>query len=290
MKSIQIKSILGILLIIHLIVLANALTISNVQSTPEEVAPGETVKLTLEIENEIGEDVTNVAVNLDLTNVPFAPYKSSTDATLEGIDDGEDETVLFDLVALSDAESKVYKIPVAISYIIDDGSNLTTKKTSAISLSVIAKPILIVDSQANLIKGKNNQLNIEITNAGLTKAKLLTINIKDVAGIKLLGSKSVYIGDIESDDFSDATFDVFVYNDASSKINLPVELIYRDAKNQVQTDEFNLDLRAYSKDEAVQLGLIPKDNTLIYGLVIVVLLILFFGYRAIRKRRRNHRR
>ncbi len=69
-----------------------ALVIDSVRMYPNEIAPGETAVITVGIENDGKNDITNVAVILDLTGiiesnmlgvpsttfeVPFAPYESS---------------------------------------------------------------------------------------------------------------------------------------------------------------------------------------------------------------------
>jgi len=125
-------TIIALILVAQLILLSSsvhALTIKNVFSSPNEVAPGETVKIRLTIENELGEDLENVVVSLNLKDRPFAPYKSSTEKTIEEIDDGKDEDVSFELIALSNEEAGVYKIPVIIEYKLDEDEKATTKES-----------------------------------------------------------------------------------------------------------------------------------------------------------------
>jgi len=273
--------------LILLISLVSAITITSVRSTPEQVAPGETIRITLGIENELGSDASNIAVNLDLSAVPFAPYQSSTEKSIDELDDGDDDTVLFNLVALSDATAGVYKIPVKITYDVDEQ---TLTKTSFISITINARPILVVESSNSLIKGRNNDITIEVTNTGLTEAKFLTIIIKETSGVRIIGTDNIYLGNIESDDFDSADFKILVSVSANSNINLPVELTYRDATNKLQTDNFNLNLKAYDKEQAIEIGLIQKNNTLLYVTITIAVIALWLIYRMIRKRRRKKNR
>ncbi len=278
---------IGILLAMLILPAVTALTIKNVYSTPNEVAPGKTVKITLTIENEVGEDLENIVVGLDLSEVSeFAPYKSSTEKTIEEIDDEDTEDVKFELVALSNAKAGVYKIPVLISYILDENKT-PIEKTSYISLTINAKPELQLDYEGELIKGKRNEINIKITNTGLTEVKFLGIEVKDVNGIRILSSKKVYLGDIESDDFDGATFDIFIESEAKNLINFPVQLNYRDATNKLYTEFVEIRLKTYTKKEAIELGLIKKSNAGLYAGIIIAIVIIWFVYRKIKKRKKN---
>lgn len=150
MKANKILLILGLVIVVQLC-LASALTISSVTSNPAEIQPGEKVSLSLEIENKLDTDVTDVLISLDLTQVPFAPYQSSSQISYDEIREDRSKIAEFDLIANSNAESGTYKIPVKISYTLDD-----VEKTSSglVSLMINAKPKLEVNSDSTLIKGK----------------------------------------------------------------------------------------------------------------------------------------
>jgi len=302
MKTQTIKSLLALIFLVALLVpMTSALTIKSVIATPSEVAPGQVVDLDLVIENELGEDIENVVVSLNLDGelnpltgmpvsmpVPFAPYGSSTEVTIEEINDGDDETADFDLIALSDAEAGIYKIPVTISYVFN---STPVEKTSSISLTVNSDPEFRVDYEGLLIKGKKNTVEVRITNTGLTEAKFLSINVDSGVGFKILDSKSFYIGDIESDDFDNVDFNVFVERTAGSVISLPVNLIYKDViSNEIKTETLSLKLTTYSKDQAIELGLIKKNYNAYYAGGVIAVIILWIIYRKIKKYRRNKKK
>jgi len=277
------KTLLMILILAVLLVSAvSALTIESVTSNPNQIEPGEVAKLSLNIENNLGEDIKNIIVSLDLSEVPFAPYQSSSQQAIEELEDNEDEKVNFEIIALAKADSGVYKIPVKISY-------NSTEKTSFISLTINAKPKLRVDYEGTLIKGKNNDLSIKIINSGLSDVKLLSAEISNVLGLQILTPKYIYIGDLDSDDFDVAEFKVFIKENAPGLINLPVKINYRDSTNKEINKQISLSLKTYTKEEAVKLGLIKKDTTLIYIFIIVGLILIYIIYRKIKKRRRLKR-
>jgi len=290
------------LVLIFIASLASALTIKDVSSSPSEVAPGESTTVHLKIENELGEDLENVVVGLILgninsnpmsgvvfDNVPFAPHESSTEKTIEEINDGDEESVSFDLIALSNAEAGIYKIPVSMTYYLDNVT-VPVEKISFISLTINAKPELLVSYEGDIIKGMRKDITIRITNAGLTETKFLNVEVGDVSGLRILGNKEVYIGDIESNDFDSVDFNAFVDSDAKSTLKLPVILTYRDATNNLITETVELSLTTYSKDKAIELGIIQKSNRKLYAGIGLVLIIGYIIYRKIKKRRRNNKK
>src|SRR3989344_8200234 len=126
------KIILFLMALILIPIVSAQIAVNSFSPNPEKVSPGETVQLRVTLENVGNEDVENVLVSIDLSQVPFAPLGSSSEKIIDRIRDDDEETVSFELVALPDASSQIYKIPVTISY-------NQTVKTSLISLEISAK-------------------------------------------------------------------------------------------------------------------------------------------------------
>jgi len=292
MKTSKILIILAAIFIAQLY-LASALTISSVNSNPTEIQPGNTVALDLTIKNDLNDDVSNVVVNLNLNNptnpLPFAPYQSSNQRTIDSLSSGDHETVHFSLIALSDAASGTYTIPVTITYL--DGNILGTDSSGVVSVTINAKPQISVSSeQSSLIKGTSGKVTLMIVNSGLGGSKFLTINVNSVQGITFTSPNSVYIGNIDSNDFDSADFNVFVNANAPSTINLPVQVTYTDSTNNQITENQIILVKTYTTQEAKNLGLISGNNTVLIIILIILVIIGFFIYRSVRKRRRNNKR
>lgn len=276
------------------IYLVSALTIASVTSNPSEIQPGEKFSLGLEIENNLEEDIENVIVSLilnDKTNpVPFAPYQSSSEYTIEDISEGDDEKASFDLIAFSDALSGTYTIPVQVSYRLDNGTQSLFESLGIVSVIINAKPKIDISSVGSvLIRGTKGKISIKVINSGLGDAKFLSVNLKQISGMKITNSDKVYIGNIDSNDFDTAEFNVFINTDASSSVSLPVELTYTDSRNNQITESKTILIKTYTTKEATELGLINQNNTLLILVFVVVSLVLFLIYRKIRKRNRNKR-
>jgi len=287
MKTRIIMFVAVFLLVLSAAQFASALTISSVDVSPSEIAPGRTAEITIDLKNNFDRTLSDIEVYLDFSseNLPIAPYGSGAEMSIEEIRSDKSKTIVFSVIALSDAKPGVYKIPVMIRYT-DNGTDV--KKSSLISLSVNAKPMLYITAEDSiLIKGQSNALSIKIVNNGLSDVKLLTARLNEVIGIDMLSQSEVYIGELSSDNFDIAEFKVFVSNNAPGVLNLPVELRYRDAANNELKETKNLEINAYSKEEAISLGLIKRSNTFTTIITIAVLILAYILYRIIRKRRRQ---
>ena len=89
--------ILGIFLVLSLVSLVSALTISSVDTT-NQIKPGDTAEVIITLENNGDYDVEDVSVKLDLTLVPFAPFDSSSEKSVDTVDKDNDQTFRFNVI------------------------------------------------------------------------------------------------------------------------------------------------------------------------------------------------
>ncbi len=282
----KILGMVFLFLLVGNLFMVSSISITDVSSSPQEVAPGQIVDIILEIENILDDYVYNLNVKLDLSgeDVPFAPYQSSSEKFLEELEDGDEETFKFKLIALPETDTGIYKIPVEISYK-DEEENVSTKY-ELISLIVNSKPELKVSLEDStvLIKGKENVFSVKIVNFGLADVKFVYLTVNNVNGIKFLSEKEQYIGDINSDDFDNIEYELYVNADASGTINLPIVLKFKDAINKEFIESKNVVLKTYSLKEAQNLGLVEKPSYTIY-IIGGVLVLGYIFYRIMKKRK-----
>jgi hypothetical protein len=279
----ELMTIVGILIIFSIFTVG-AVTIDSVSISPKTVVPGKSSAITLEIKNNGERTINDVLVSLDLSQVPFAPFDSAGSANIDEIKKDRIKSVNLEIIALNNAASGIYKIPVQISYNED-----TVMKTSQslISVSVNSEPVLSVDIEDRLLlKGQENQVSFKIVNKGLSDAKFLEAGLGTSNFYKILSSKNIYIGDLSSNDFDSAQFNIFINANAQNTINMPVTLKFRDPLNNEYTQEFTVQIRAYSTQEATSLGLIKQSYTSYIILMIIILIIIIIIYRRFSKRRK----
>jgi hypothetical protein len=279
MRKIFLISIM-LLVLISIIGFGSALTIKDVSTDPSEVAPGEKVDVSIEFKNELDGDIEDIEVLFDLRNVPFAP-ESVSEIFIDILDEDDRETETITFFVEGDADAGIYKIPILINYLYED---VIKTKTATISVVINSEPSLSLNVDGVLIRNQKNEVNVRITNSGLNKAKFLEIEIGNGA-YEIISSKKVYIGDLESDDFDTASFEIFLRD--SSLVSFPITLRYKDSLNNAEVDNVILQAKVYSVEEAERLGIIQKSNSKTYFSIILVFLILFFGYRKIRKKKKK---
>ena len=270
--------------------IVNALTIDSVNVMPSEIAPGESAEIEITLRNNFDRTLSDIEVKLDLSSadLPIAPYDSASETSIKEIKADRSKTISFGIISLSDAKSGIYKIPVEIKYV--DNSKVVEKQ-SLISVTINSPVNLEVALEDSvIIRGRNNILNVRIINNGLTGVKLLTAELDSTLGAKILSGNSVYVGEIESDDFDSVEFKIFVNENAPSILDLPVKLTYKDAANKEFTEIRSLEARTYKFEEAVSLGLIKTSNAGKIALSAVIVIILLLIYRFLRRKLRQRQK
>ena len=263
----------------------NALSIKDVDMNPNEIAPGETADVAITLENEADVDINEVLIILDFKDTPFAPYNSGSYYSIDEIQDDDEEDANFQIIALNDASSVIHKIPVKITY--KEKQEIKTKE-SLISLMINSEPVVDVQLEDSVnIKGKEGKISVKVINKGLSDIKFLDIEIGSSGSYSILSQKKVYIGDINSNDFDSADFSLFFKETSSKTINIPVTITYKDIKNEQKTQSFSLQANVYTNDETIKLGLVKKSNAKLYAILIFAVIVVYFIYRKIKKRKRK---
>ena len=257
-----------------------------VDSNYETIYPGESEEIILEIENNENFDIEDVSLALDLSNLPFTTIGSS-EKDVDDIDEDDDERVSFNLRASIDIIPGDYNIPYILKYVNAENNSEEFEKTGSFGLRVSAETDLdfVVDVQDNAIVGEEGEVSLEIINKGLGEIKSMSVQIFP-QGFELLSKEKIFVGTIDADDSDTATFDV-IYKTTNPILSAKVE--YKDFDNKDQTETVNLAFKVYTKEKALELGILKRPNYIVY-LVIGILVIAFIIHRILKKRKRKNRR
>jgi hypothetical protein len=265
------------------------IAIEDVTSKPEKIAPGETGKLTLKLTNLADSLLKEVRVNLDLfttyqlsTSVsevtkPLSPIGSSNEKVLVKMDAKETKSVVFDLMADPDATSGVYKIPVNILYSDEVGKNYS--KEAIISVIIGEEPDLVanIDDSNIYTSGSRGSVDIKFVNKGAGDVKFLYVTLKEDDSYKIISSNVEYVGNIDSDDFESADFELFVETKEKS-ITIPVQLEYKDSSNKEYAKVLELEMPLYSTKEAKKLGFVQGKSGTGFFLILIIVGVGIFIY------------
>ncbi len=278
-------TIISTIIMLSIISLASAIRIDSVSMNPESIAPGESSNIDILVKNNGANEITDITISLDFTNLPLAPYNSGSDFSIDQIDSNKLKQTEFEVIALNTAKSGIYKIPVKIEYTEDE---IVKVKQSMISLMVNSEPIIEVNAEDGLLlKGQENKISLKIVNKGLADVKFLEVQTGTSTYYNLISQNKVYIGDVDSNDFQTADFSLFFKDSVPSTINLPVSIVYKDITNKEYTQDVVIPLKVYTTQQAQSLGLVAKSNTIYYVIVIVVLIVIYIIYRLVRRKNKN---
>ena len=262
---------------------AAILNIKDVKSLPSKVAPGETTRLSISLENVESSLIENIKIKLNLGDVPFSPIGTSNQKSILSISPGMTKIVNFDLTADATASSQVYKIPVKIEYSDRLRSNYT--HDSVVSVLVNQEPTwyATIESSSVYVPKTKGDVSIKFVNNGPVDIKFLNIMLQESGDYVVLSTKEQYVGNIDSDDYETTDFELYVTG--SEEITLPLKVDYMDANNNKYSDTVTLKLPIYSASEAKRLGLVQGSNST--GLIIIILIVGAGVWWYLRRRRKK---
>ncbi|MFH1142276.1 MAG: hypothetical protein V1695_01025, partial [Candidatus Uhrbacteria bacterium] len=141
--------------------------VRQVSADPEVSVPGDELTLGITLENLGDVYIKNVRVALTLyqlsqtgspLELPFSPVGSSNEKVIDTMAPKKSEKLQFVLVSDADAQPKVYKIPLTVTYEDDAGTKFT--KQELVSIRVGVKPELMVrlESSDPFIIGQSNMI------------------------------------------------------------------------------------------------------------------------------------
>jgi len=262
--------------------LASALEIKSVEIIPNDAQPNSKILINLLMKNNFDFKISNLIVKIDILNkdLPFAPLDSGTEKVIENLRTDEEVFVTFNLLVTSEALPKLYKLPLKITYTKD---NKTATNDDVISVNVQSKPSIKVSTEETaLIKGTAQDLNFNIVNDGISGIKFLNVKVTDETNsYNLISQSSAYVGNLDSDDTETITLKLFVRDLDNSELKIPVKLTYKDMNNKVYSEDKEFIVKVYSSDEAQNLGLIKKSNSLqiFFGFIVFIIVVLFIFYK-----------
>ena len=263
---------------------AGSITISSVESVPSKVEPGSQTIIDVNLRNQGDSSIKDIRIALDLgsSSLPFIPLGSAAQKIIDNIKSDKSKSASFTLLTNPDAKPGTYKIPILVQY--NENGN-EVEENSVIGIIIESNPVLdVAVEESEIYKvGQTGKITIRFVNKGLSDIKFLSANLPKSSLYDLISSNSVYIGNVEPDDFETATFDLRFKQKTDS---IPLEVEYKDDKNRDFKKNYNLGVNLYTQKEAVELGLEQKPNYTIY-LGIIVIVIIFFLFRMYRKRKRQ---
>jgi len=273
------------------------LAIESITTTPKEVEPGKDATVTIMVKNMADSPLRDVSMNLDLglstisttanlDLLPFATLESGTEKRITQLNPGQEAYFTYNLRAYPSAESRVYKIPVQLTY--RDDLNTEYTKNSLIGLVVNSQPDVtaVLDSSEVTMGGQTGEVTIKFVNKGLTDIKFVNVQLGSSDEYEILSPHEVYIGNIDSDDYETADYDLHVTDNVQGNLMLPITYTFMDANNNEYNIDQDIELRLYTMEDEERFGNSSQNpNALYWVLGIAVIVVAFIIWRVYKRKR-----
>jgi len=251
------------------------LNIKDITTIPKQTSPGQPFELNIEVENNADTFFRMVKFKLDTSE--FSTLGSSDEKYIKVLEAQETENITFKLISQGNADAALYDIPLKITY--EDNEGNSYSKNTSFGLIVLESPQLIknIEETEVISSGDKGTISISISNIGIDELKFMKTTLQDTEDYKVISSRDVYLGNIDSDDFESANFDIRV---KSRKDFVPLNLLleYKDSLNNPYLENISLNLPLYSNREAKALGLKSSGNPIgkYVSFVFLIFLIIFW--------------
>jgi len=251
---------------------------------PDMIKPGEVGKVDINLKNLALSFIKEIKVKLDLDSVPFATVGSTNRKIIKQMGADSNDTVSFNLMAEPDADSNLYKVPVEIEFL--DRLGTKYSKNETVGLIVGAEPDLsiIIDSSQIYSSRGSGEVVVKFTNKGVTDIKFLNVVLGE-GKYRISSTKEVYVGNIDSDDYETADFELALEKVKGEEVILPLLIEYKDANNNEYSKKVDLPLKLYSASEAKSIGLKKGNSKVGIFIVIIIVVVGFFFYRRWKKKK-----
>lgn len=249
----------------------------------EKVAPGSSDRLTLNMRNLADSHLKNIEVSLDISDddLPFVTRGAST-KNIEKVAPGERTSLSFRLSVDESAENGVHKLPIDITYENEAGTEF--ERTTYTGLVVGGTPQLEVgvNNENQFTAGSTDTVTLRVVNRGQGSADFVQLALEPSENYEIISPDTVYLGDMDPDDFQTAEFNIHVKQSATD-LQLPVELSYKDDAGE-KTEGSTVDLKLYTQQELEEFGLAQGGSYLPIAVVAVLVIAGIYYWRRRKKK------
>jgi len=237
--------------------------LSDYQTEPAEISPGDTFTLTLQVDNVGGGDAQRLTLALGGEEGAqlgaFIPIKGSNVSFLAELAAGESQTIVQRMLVAGNAETRAHSLPIALAY---DTSGTRETDTQRVSLMVQRRPQFKLSFYRPVPGGMVGQplmLPIEVINTGTASFHIPELAASSDA-LEFLGETSTYVGQLAPD--GSWTLDAEAVPLEAGSVDVVVSVEYVDDLNhtQVYSDVLIIDVADKPPEPVIPEGEFPGDG------------------------------
>ncbi|MEA3430432.1 MAG: PLDc N-terminal domain-containing protein [Nanoarchaeota archaeon] len=255
------------------------LSVEDISLEPEKLLPGKEGELKFELKNWADSLLKDIHLKLELGGTHFSPVGSTNERTISSLNSGESIFLTYKLFVDGEASANMYQVPIMLTY--SDETGIVYSKNVTIGVFVDGEPEYFMNLEDSDVyeTGKAGKVVVSLSNIGPSEMKFLTMELKESDDYEVISNNKEYLGNLESDDFETAEFEIHI-NNVKKEILLNLELIYKDSYNTEFVKDEYLSLNIYSSRDAVKFGFAKGVSFLpsILLFVGVAVLIFLFGF------------
>lgn len=256
--------------------------INEIKTNPSVLIPGSPANLSLTLENTGEESISDLRASLVLSD-EIAFFNDISVKKILKINSGDLGSMRFQLIPLPNTDEGVYKANLTIDYV----THIGDERQDSYEIGIIVKstPNLFVKiDDVGVYKGNEiGEITITFVNNNLADIRFLTVELLESDQYEIISANKKYIGDLDSDDFESVSFKIRVKSD---QITLPLKMTYKDSLNKDYFSEAELSFDVKTPKE---LGIKTNGATVTIVLIIIGIIIAYFIYRKIKKKKRRFR-
>ena len=273
------------------------LNVEDVSVNPQEVGPGEVFTLDIKLRNMADSVIKDLRAELELTRrdvlsasveyseLPFTPIGSTNLLMANRINPLEQKIFSFELRVDPDAEPKVYRIPLTLSYSDDLGNETIEESTVAVVVSMEPNVMVNLDDKSVYQSNSKGDVSIGVYNTGVSSVKFASLELKETQDYEILSNPIIYLGNIDSDDYETADFNIYTNKEDPG---LLFELRYKDEFNKEYIKSGELSLNTYSSEESKRYGFVQgKNNSWVFLVILVLAIGGWFLFKKYKKKKHH---
>lgn len=247
----------------------DGLTIQNVEF-PDKVVAGTQRTMNFTLENTANAYFRNIELSLNPAEQTPIVTSGTSGKRVDQIAPGETKTVSFDLNIGQSAENGVYSIPLGLNYENEAGATIQKQESTGIVVGGEPKIELGTNNDGTINAGSKGTVTLRFVNRGEGTAKFVKIEAKESEGYEILSGSSVYLGDMNPDDYQTAELELYA-NQSADEVSVPVEITYQE-NGEEKTVTQNADVNIVTAEER---GLYSQGgNSTIIPVAVVALIVI----------------